>query len=253
MDVNLETFSSDQIQLDVSWKHFLEPEFRKSYMISLKNFLQKEIKQGKTIYPQGRHVFSAMNSTPFEQIKIVIIGQDPYHGPNQAHGLCFSVQPGMKKPPSLINIFKELKEDLNIPYPSHGYLKHWTDQGVFLLNNVLTVEKNRAASHVGKGWEMFTDRIIEIINQQKKGVIFLLWGKFAQNKGHSIDQQKHLVLTSSHPSPFSAHRGFFGCQHFSKANQYLKEHNKEPIGWALPDISHPIGQKQNDAQSEQIS
>ena len=224
------------VKIDESWKKVLKQEFSKEYMKDLKKFLHNELKQGKTIYPHGSDIFSAFNHTPFDQVKVVIMGQDPYHGPNQAHGLCFSVRPGVTPPPSLKNIYKELHNDLDITPPSHGCLLHWAKQGVLLLNAVLTVEKGRAASHQGKGWELFTDKIVEILNSQREKIVFILWGSPAQRKCKNIDTKRHFVLKSPHPSPLSAHRGFFGCKHFSKTNEILKNIGSTPVDWVLPTV-----------------
>ena len=204
-------------------------------MQNLRQFLRNEKSQGKQIFPPGEQIFNALNTTPLGRVKVVILGQDPYHGPGQAHGLCFSVLPGVAVPPSLKNIFKELKADLGVPTPSHGYLQSWAEQGVLLLNAVLTVEKAMAASHQGKGWEQFTDKVVEVVNQNKEQVVFLLWGSYAQKKGLIIDRKRHNVLQSTHPSPLSAYRGFLGCQHFSQVNQYLEKTGQKPINWALPE------------------
>ncbi|MEM7061616.1 MAG: uracil-DNA glycosylase [Cyanobacteria bacterium P01_B01_bin.77] len=225
--------STSTIKLEASWKAVLEDVFATPYMQALKAFLQTEKAAGKIIYPRGSLIFNAMDSIPFDQVKVVILGQDPYHGPGQAHGLCFSVPQGIAPPPSLVNIFKEIAQDLGTVPPKHGCLQSWADQGVLLLNSVLTVEQHRAASHRGRGWEQFTDAIISRLNQQRKNLVFLLWGSYAQQKGKFIDRERHLVLTSPHPSPLSAHRGFFGNQHFSKANAYLQANDIEPISWAL--------------------
>ena len=224
----------DRVQLRTSWKSRIGGEFEKKYMQNLRQFLIQEKRAGKIIYPEGKNIFNAMNLTPFEEVKVVIIGQDPYHGPGQAHGLCFSVMPGVPLPPSLKNIFKEIHTDLGIAPSRHGCLNSWAEQGVLLLNSVLTVEKNRAASHQGKGWEHFTDSIIETLNREHSGLVFFLWGSYAQKKGAIIDKKRHLVLQSVHPSPLSAHRGFFGNKHFSKANAYLQDQSKSPINWELP-------------------
>jgi len=224
-----------KIQLDASWLQFLESEFSQDYMLSLKSFLQQQKKQRKQIYPPGEFIFNALNSTPLDKVKVVILGQDPYHGPGQAHGLCFSVLPGVQIPPSLKNIYKELKADLGIEPASHGYLQSWAEQGVLLLNAVLTVERFKAASHQGKGWESFTDRVVEVLNEQRQDLVFLLWGSYAQKKGKIIDRNRHHVLESTHPSPLSAHRGFLGCRHFSQANAYLEMKGAGVINWALPD------------------
>ncbi len=211
----------------------LADEFGKSYMQELRAFLVSQKKAGKTIYPSGDEIFNAFNLTPFEQVRVVIIGQDPYHGPNQAHGLCFSVQDGIKPPPSLQNIYKELNAELGIEFGSNGCLIPWAKQGVLLLNSVLTVEQGNAGAHQGKGWEQFTDRVIEILNSEHQGCVFMLWGSYAQQKGQIIDRNKHLVLQSPHPSPFSAYRGFLGNGHFKKANEYLEQQGGQPIDWAI--------------------
>ncbi len=226
---------AERIRLTESWKLRLEGEFSKPYMGSLRDFLRREIQGQKTIYPKPQEYFAALDLTPFDQVKVVILGQDPYHGPGQAHGLCFSVRPGVDVPPSLVNIYKELASDLKIRPVKHGCLQHWAEQGVLLLNATLTVEGGRAGSHQGKGWEEFTDRIIDVLNRERNGIVFMLWGAYAQKKGQFIDREKHLVLTAPHPSPLSAHRGFLGCRHFSKANEYLKANGKTPIEWALPE------------------
>lgn len=224
----------DQIKLDPSWLAVLGDEFEKEYMTQLKAFLLAEKKAGKIIYPAGENWFNALNTTPFDKVKVVILGQDPYHGPGQAHGLCFSVLPGVPAPPSLANMFQELQKDCGIPVSKHGYLQHWAEQGVLLLNAVLTVEHSKANAHQGRGWEHFTDKCIEHLNREREHLVFLLWGSYAQKKGQLIDRNKHLVLQAPHPSPLSAHRGFFGCKHFSKTNEYLKQHGQTPIDWALP-------------------
>ncbi len=216
-----------------SWKNVLGLEFEKDYMKSLKQFLLAEISAKKIIYPHGSEIFSALKSTPYDKVRAVILGQDPYHGEGQAHGMSFSVKKGTKLPPSLKNIFKELENDLNIPPSTHGYLKSWADQGVLLLNTVLTVEAGLANSHKNKGWEIFTDKIIEALNQRNEPLIFLLWGTPAQSKKEMIDHKKHFILQAPHPSPLSAYRGFFGCRHFSKSNKILRELNLPEINWAL--------------------
>lgn len=203
-------------------------------MRALADFLRAEKQAGKTIYPPSREIFAALNTTPFEQVKVVILGQDPYHGPGQAHGLCFSVRPDVPLPPSLVNIFAEIERDLGLPRSDHGCLLSWARQGVLLLNAVLTVQHAQAASHQGKGWEGFTDAVIDHLNRERDGLVFMLWGSYAQAKGKLIDGRRHLVLKAPHPSPLSAHRGFMGCNHFSRANAYLIEHGKSPIGWVLP-------------------
>ena len=216
-----------------SWLPYLHAELEKPYMKRLDSFLLQEKQQGKVVYPANERLFAAFNLTPFDQVKVVILGQDPYHGPKQAHGLCFSVPQGVKPPPSLLNIYKELENDLGLAMPAHGCLESWAKQGVLLLNSVLSVEQGQAASHQGKGWECFTDHVIAQLNQHCEALVFMLWGAYAQRKGAIIDRQRHCVLESSHPSPLSAYRGFLGCQHFSQANAYLSEHGKAPIDWAL--------------------
>jgi uracil-DNA glycosylase len=203
-------------------------------MQALSAFLRAEKQDGKVIYPPGPDIFAAFEHTPFDQVRVVILGQDPYHGPNQAHGLCFSVRPGVQVPPSLLNIFKEIQRDLGIAPPGHGCLTPWADRGVLLLNAVLTVERGNANSHQGKGWEGFTDAAIDALNREREGIVFMLWGSYAQRKGQLIDTQRHRVQKSVHPSPLSAHRGFLGCGHFSAANAYLEEQGKAPIDWLLP-------------------
>ena len=229
--------SADTIQLEPSWKDQLKPEFSKPYMQDLKAFLRDEAKTKKVIYPRGTEYFAALNHTPFEKVKVVILGQDPYHGPGQAHGLSFSVRPGVVVPPSLVNIFKELESDLGIPRATHGFLQAWADQGVLLLNATLSVRANQAGSHQKKGWEQFTDAIIRRLNDEREGIVFVLWGSYAQKKGEFIDTAKHLVLKSPHPSPLSSHRGFFGSRPFSKINEYLKSRGQQPINWRLPALS----------------
>ncbi len=229
--------NSRNIQLDPSWLKVLGSEFDKPYMLSLRAFLQEQKQAGKTVYPAGKNIFNAFNSTPFDKVKVVILGQDPYHGPGQAHGLCFSVLPGVPFPPSLLNIFKEIQQDLGIPVPPHGCLQAWAEQGVLLLNATLTVEHGLAGSHQGKGWEVFTDEAITALNREREGLVFLLWGSYAQKKGALIDSRRHLILKSPHPSPLSAHRGFFGNQHFSKANTWLVERGLEPIDWHVESVT----------------
>jgi len=221
------------IQLDASWRTVLDDEFDKPYFQSLNDFLVAEQAQGKVIFPARQHWFAAFNSTPFEGVKVVILGQDPYHGPAQAHGLSFSVPPDLKVPPSLVNIYKELATDLNMPIPTQGCLEHWAEQGVLLLNAILTVESGRAGSHQKKGWEIFTDRAIQRLNAQREGLVFILWGAYAQKKGAIIDGERHLIIQSPHPSPLSAYRGFLGSRPFSKANRYLRSNNKKAIDWQL--------------------
>ncbi|MDT8370395.1 MAG: uracil-DNA glycosylase [Gammaproteobacteria bacterium] len=218
-----------------SWQAHLNSEFEQSYMQQLKAFLRSEKDQGKVIYPHSSNWFHALEATPLDNVKVVILGQDPYHQPKQAHGLCFSVLPDIKIPPSLVNIYKELQTDLGIQPVNHGYLESWATQGVLLLNAVLTVVDSNANAHQGKGWERFTDKIISIVNQHCDHVVFMLWGSYAQKKGAMIDTSKHLVLKAPHPSPLSAHRGFLGCKHFSQANAYLKLHGKTDIDWQLPE------------------
>ncbi len=225
--------SEKKIDLHPSWLMHLAAEFDAPYMQQLKQFLLQEKAAGKIIYPASSNIFNAFNSTPLDQVKVVIIGQDPYHGPNQAHGLCFSVQKGIQVPPSLQNIFKEQQRDLGIAIPNHGCLQSWADQGVLLLNATLTVEQSKAGSHQGKGWEIFTDKAIELVSEVNQSVVFMLWGSYAQKKMDLIDTKKHLILKAPHPSPLSAHRGFMGCGHFSKANNYLNKINKAPINWGL--------------------
>ena len=223
---------SNPVLLESSWKKRLLSEFDKDYMKSLKKFLVDQMKRQNPIYPETKNYFKALDLTAFDSVKLVIIGQDPYHGPQQAHGLCFSVLLGVKPPPSLMNIYKELHKDIGMPIPSHGCLENWAHEGVLLLNNTLTVEAGKPGSHRGRGWEQFTDKIISVLNEEKENLVFLLWGKSAQQKGHVINRKKHLVLEAPHPSPFSADRGFFGCRHFSKANKYLQSKNIEPINWS---------------------
>jgi uracil-DNA glycosylase len=231
-----ESSSDDRVRLEPSWKARLLSEFSQPYMHDLREFLKKEISARKVIYPRGSEYFAALDHTPFDKVKVVILGQDPYHGVNQAHGLCFSVRPQVDIPPSLQNIFIELKNDLGIEPPNHGHLTHWAEQGVLLLNATLTVEAGKAGSHQNKGWEKFTDAVIGVLNRECEGLVFVLWGSYAQKKGAFIDTRKHLVLEGPHPSPLSAHRGFFGCKHFSKINNYLQAHGKAPIDWRLPKL-----------------
>jgi uracil-DNA glycosylase len=226
--------SAVEVKLDASWRarvgdHLEQPEMR-----ALSAFLREELRNGKAIYPPPRRIFAALDATPFDAVKVVVLGQDPYHGPGQAHGLCFSVLPGVPVPPSLDNIFKEIARDVGLPRPDHGCLLPWAHQGVLLLNAVLTVERGSAASHQGKGWEGFTDACIEALNREREGLVFLLWGSPAQAKGRLIDLRRHKVLKAPHPSPLSAHRGFFGCAHFSAANRHLESRGLAPIDWRLP-------------------
>jgi len=215
------------------WMQYLGTEFEQPYMLQLKAFLQQEKAAGKVIYPHSSHWFNAFKLTPLADVKVVVLGQDPYHGANQAHGLSFSVLPGVKIPPSLQNIYKAQMQDLGITQPNQGCLLSWAQQGVLLLNAVLTVEAAKANSHQGKGWEKFTDKAISVINEQTSGAVFMLWGSYAQKKAAFVNTDKHLVLTAPHPSPLSAYRGFFECQHFSKANAWLEKQGKTPINWQL--------------------
>ncbi|HSC09517.1 MAG TPA: uracil-DNA glycosylase [Rhodanobacteraceae bacterium] len=226
--------SEHPVRLEPSWKARVGDYLNRPEMQRLSEFLRAELRAGKTIYPPPRCIFAALDATPFDQVKVVILGQDPYHGPGQAHGLCFSVLPGVPQPPSLVNIFREISRDLGIARPDHGCLIPWARQGVLLLNSVLTVERGLAGSHQGKGWEGFTDNIIDHLNREREGLAFLLWGSYAQAKGALIDTRRHRVLKAPHPSPLSAHRGFIGCGHFSKANQWLSEHSQAEIDWSLP-------------------
>lgn len=220
-----------EIKLEKTWLEALDGEFNKPYMIGLKKFLQEEKNSGKIIYPKGSEIFNALNTTALNQIKVVIIGQDPYHGEGQAHGLSFSVRKGVKLPPSLRNIYKEIESEYGCNLPNSGDLTSWAKQGVLLLNATLTVEQAKAGAHQGKGWETFTDNVIKTVNAKCDGVVFLLWGSYAQKKSEFIDSKKHLILQAPHPSPLSAHRGFLGCGHFKKANEYLAQKGKEPIDW----------------------
>lgn len=230
-----------RFNLHESWQAPLGKEFDSEYMARLQAFLLSEKSAGKQIYPQEGEYFRALNLTPLSDVRVVILGQDPYHGPGQAHGLCFSVQPGVRPPPSLVNIYKELENDLGLSRPAHGFLEHWAQQGVLLLNSVLTVEMAQAASHRSKGWEEFTDAVIRLIAAQEEPVAFLLWGSHAQKKAAFVEDVeqggKHLLLKAPHPSPLSAHRGFFGCRHFSRVNKFLESSGREPIDWALPPLS----------------
>lgn len=225
------------VQLEPSWLELLGAEFDKPYMQTLRSFLVEQRKSGVDVYPPGSQIFSALNTTPVDRVRVVILGQDPYHGPNQAHGLCFSVQPGVRIPPSLQNIYRELQDDLGVQMPDHGCLTHWAEQGVLLLNAVLTVEAGKANSHQNRGWEQFTDQVVKLLNDRCENLVFMLWGSYAQRKGAVIDRQRHLVLQAPHPSPLSAYRGFFGCRHFSRTNQYLQQHGFQPIEWQLPGLS----------------
>lgn len=221
------------VKLEQGWKDVLEQEFDKPYFLALKSFLLQEKESGHSVFPPGSQIFAALDNTPFDQVKVVILGQDPYHGNGQAHGLCFSVNDGIRFPPSLQNIFKELETDCGCRIPGSGNLLPWARQGVLLLNATLTVRKDEPGSHQQKGWEIFTDKIIQEISNRKDHVVFILWGKFAQSKSSYIDPRKHLILKAAHPSPFSAYQGFFGCRHFSQTNTYLSQHQKSPIQWQL--------------------
>lgn len=226
--------AADRIRLHPSWKARLADYLQREDMQALAAFLRERRARGARIYPPGPQIFAALDATPFEQVKVVILGQDPYHGAGQAHGLCFSVAPGVPVPPSLDNIFRELERDLGVPRPDHGCLLPWARQGVLLLNAVLTVEDGQPGSHQKRGWEGFTDRIVELLNAEREGLVFMLWGSYAQAKGRMIDAARHRVLKAPHPSPLSAHRGFLGCGHFSAANAYLVRHGRSPIDWRLP-------------------
>lgn len=238
---NLHTSKSEQLNQKLeltkqqvpNWKELLKSEFEESYYKELHNFVKSERAKGKTIYPSDRDIFNALSYTPFASVKVVILGQDPYHGPNQAHGLCFSVLQPTPAPPSLKNIFKELNSDLGIARPNHGSLEKWARSGVLLLNAILSVESGKPASHQNKGWERFTDKVIDLLNTERSGLVYLLWGAYAQKKGARIDSNKHLVLRAAHPSPLSAHNGFFGCRHFSIANKYLTTNGVPPVDWSL--------------------
>jgi len=227
--------ATQEIKLEPGWRERLASEFEQPYMAELKRFLLGERDRGKRIFPKGSEWFRALDLTPLEKVRVVILGQDPYHGLGQAHGLCFSVRHGVQPPPSLVNIFKELRSDVGVEPARHGFLEHWAEQGVLLLNSVLTVEMGRAASHREKGWERFTDAIIQLVNAKQEPVVFMLWGSYAQKKAEFVDTSRHLVLKAPHPSPLSAHSGFFGCRHFSKANAFLEAHGLPPIDWALPE------------------
>lgn len=231
----------NRVKLEPGWKSRLLPMLQTPALSALREFLVSEKRLGKVIYPPAAQIFAAFDATPFDQVKVVILGQDPYHGPGQAHGLCFSVRPGVPTPPSLANIFQELERDLGITRPDHGCLTPWAQQGVLLLNAVLTVEHGKAASHHGKGWETLTDEAVAALNRERRDLVFLLWGSPAQAKGRIVDAKRHLVMRAPHPSPLSAHRGFIGCGHFSKANQWLEAHRQPPIDWQLPmrsELSH---------------
>ena len=232
---------SDSVKLHPSWLDPLKPEFDSPYMAALKAYLVAEKAAGKRIFPKGNEWFRALDLTALEDVRVVILGQDPYHGEGQAHGLCFSVQPGVRPPPSLVNMYKEMASDLGIQPARHGFLEHWAKQGVLLLNSVLTVQMGMAASHRDRGWEKFTDAVIRLVNAKPEPVVFILWGSYAQKKAAFVDSVdrggRHLVLKAAHPSPLSAHNGFFGCRHFSKANAFLESHGQKPIDWALPALT----------------
>lgn len=232
---------SDAVKLHPSWLEPLRPEFDSPYMAALKAYLVAEKAAGKRIFPKGNEWFRALDLTALEEVRVVILGQDPYHGEGQAHGLCFSVQPGVRPPPSLVNMYKEMASDLGIQPARHGFLEHWAKQGVLLLNSVLTVQMGMAASHRDRGWEKFTDAVIRLVNAKPEPVVFMLWGSYAQKKAAFVDSVdrggRHLVLKAAHPSPLSAHAGFFGCRHFSKANAFLESHGQKPIDWALPALN----------------
>lgn len=226
--------NAPDVRLEPSWKARVGDWFAREDMRALSAFLRERRAAGARIYPPGPEIFAAFEATPFDRVKVVILGQDPYHGPGQAHGLCFSVRPGVPVPPSLENMFKELQRDLGLPRPDHGWLVPWARQGVLLLNAVLTVEEGRAGAHQGRGWEGFTDHVVDVLNREREGLVFLLWGAYAQKKGAIVDGRRHRVLRTTHPSPLSAHRGFLGCGHFSAANDYLVRHGQAPIDWSLP-------------------
>lgn len=223
-----------RIRLHPSWQPWLNPLLEGPTMAALRTFLVQQARAGKTIYPPARLIFNALDSTPFDRVRVVILGQDPYHGPGQAHGLCFSVPRGVAIPPSLVNIYAELKRDLGLDPPAHGCLESWAAQGVLLLNAVLTVEAGRPGSHQNRGWEIFTDQVVDVLNRERRDLVFMLWGRYAQHKGRLVDGDKHLVLKAPHPSPLSAHQGFIGCGHFSRANAFLERRGLGPIDWRLP-------------------
>lgn len=228
------TAERDAIRLEPSWKARVGDWLQREDMRALSDFLRQRLRAGARIHPAPAHIFAAFDATPFDAVQVVILGQDPYHGPNQAHGLCFSVLPGVAVPPSLDNIYKELARDTGFVRPAHGCLLPWAQRGVLLLNAVLTVEEGRAGSHQGKGWEGFTDHVVDVLNREREGLVFLLWGSYAQAKGRMIDGRRHRVLKAPHPSPLSAHRGFLGCGHFSAANAYLSGQGRPQIDWSLP-------------------
>lgn len=223
-----------RIQLEPSWKQHIGDWLARPEMRALSTFLRQRKADGAKIFPPGPQMFAAFDATPFDQVKVVVLGQDPYHGQGQAHGLSFSVMPGVPVPPSLLNIYKEIESDLGLPRPDHGCLLPWARQGVLLLNAVLSVEESKAGAHQGKGWEGFTDHVVDTLNREREGLVFLLWGSYAQQKGKVIDTSRHRVLKAPHPSPLSAHRGFLGCRHFSATNDYLARHGQAPIDWQLP-------------------
>ena len=229
--------SEHPVRLEPSWKARIGDYLHRPEMQALSDFLRAQKQAGKHIYPPGPEIFAAFEHTPFDAVRVVILGQDPYHGAGQAHGLCFSVRPGVRVPPSLDNIFKEIQRDLGLARPGHGCLTAWADRGVLLLNSVLTVEDGRAGAHANRGWEGFTDAAIDALNSEREGLVFLLWGSYAQRKGQLIDEDRHCVLRSVHPSPLSAHRGFLGCGHFSATNRYLENRGLAPVDWSLP--AHP--------------
>jgi uracil-DNA glycosylase len=229
--------AGSDIKLEDSWRDALAVEFDKPYMVKLKAFLQSEKAAGKHVFPKGSEYFRALDLTPLDKVRVVILGQDPYHGEGQAHGLSFSVRPGVRQPPSLLNIYKELRDDLGIAPAHHGFLEHWAKQGVLLLNSVLTVTMGQAAAHQGQGWELFTDAVIRAVNDQPHPVVFILWGSYAQKKAAFVDTSRHLVIKSPHPSPLSAHNGFFGSKPFSKANAFLVSKGYPPIDWKLPELT----------------
>ncbi len=232
-DAKPDIHSVKQVAIDDSWNRVLGDEFSKPYFAGIKRFILDEKEKGNRVFPPGSLIFNAFNSTPFNKLKVVILGQDPYHGSGQAHGLSFSVPEGVALPPSLVNIFKEIKQELGFNIPRSGNLEPWATQGVFLLNAILTVNARQAASHRDAGWQIFTDKVIKTISELKQNVVFLLWGKFAAQKTELIDQSRHLILTAPHPSPFSAHSGFFGCGHFRQANDYLVNQGLKPINWSI--------------------
>lgn len=227
------SFSPDRIALEPSWKARLLDEFAQPYMRDLRHFLQAEKAAGRNVYPPGPEIFAAFEACPFDHVKVVILGQDPYHGPGQAHGLCFSVRKGVPLPPSLVNIFKEIRGDSGAPPPKDGDLTAWARQGVLLLNTVLTVEAGKPESHRNRGWEKFTDRVLDVLNRERNGLVFVLWGSHAQSKARLIDPSRHMVLKAPHPSPLSAYRGFFGCGHFKKINDWIESQGGSPISWTL--------------------